>query len=108
MIARAVPMLSILTGNVGVSGGNPGGREGTYGIPIVTMPTLTNPIKDSISVFLWTDAIERGPEMTALKDGVRGTEKIKVPIKFIWNYASNAPVSYTHLDVYKRQTCMFW
>ncbi len=98
MIARAVPMLSILTGNVGVSGGNPGGREGTYGIPIVTMPTLTNPIKDSISVFLWTDAIERGPEMTALKDGVRGTEKIKVPIKFIWNYASNALIN-QHSDI---------
>lgn len=98
MAARGVAMLPILTGNVGINGGNPGGREGTYGIRIVEMPTLTNPVKDSISVFLWTDAIERGPEMTAAKDGIRGTDKLKAPIKFIWNYASNALIN-QHSDI---------
>ncbi|XPE68689.1 hypothetical protein ACNKHP_23880 [Shigella boydii] len=40
-------------------------------------------------MFMWTDAIERGPEMTALRDGVRGKDKPDVPIKMIWNYAGN-------------------
>lgn len=93
MAARAVAMLPILTGNVGISGGNTGGHSGSYWFPLAAMPTLTNPVKDSISVFLWTDAIERGPEMTATKDGVRGTDKLKAPIKFIWNYAGNALIN---------------
>ncbi|MHA3594419.1 dimethylsulfoxide reductase subunit A [Yersinia enterocolitica] len=91
--SRAIAMLAILTGNVGINGGNSGAREGSYGLPFVRMPTLENPIKTSISMFLWTDAIERGPEMTATRDGVRGKDKLDVPIKFIWNYASNCLIN---------------
>ena len=40
-----------------------------------------------------TDAIERGPEMTALRDGVRGKDKLDVPIKMIWNYAGNCLIN---------------
>lgn len=65
-------MLAILTGNVGINGGNSGAREGSYALPFERMPTLENPVETSISMFMWTDAIERGPEMTALRDGVRG------------------------------------
>lgn len=57
------------------------------------MPTLENPIQTSISMFMWTDAIERGPEMTALRDGVRGKDKLDVPIKMIWNYAGNCLIN---------------
>ncbi|MGP2544269.1 dimethylsulfoxide reductase subunit A [Yersinia sp. 2541 StPb PI] len=91
--SRAIAMLAILTGNVGINGGNSGAREGSYGLPFVRMPTLENPVKTSISMFLWTDAIERGPEMTATRDGVRGKDKLDVPIKFIWNYASNCLIN---------------
>ena len=42
---------------------------------------------------MWTDAIERGPEMTALRDGVRGKDKLDVPIKMIWNYAGNCLIN---------------
>lgn len=91
--SRAIAMLAILTGNVGISGGNSGAREGGYEIPFVRMPTLDNPVKTSISMFLWTDAIERGTEMTAKRDGVRGKDKLDVPIKFIWNYASNCLIN---------------
>jgi anaerobic dimethyl sulfoxide reductase subunit A len=91
--ARAVANLAILTGNVGVPGGNTGAREGGYSIPFGAFPTLENPVKTSISFFLWTDAVERGPELTALKDGVRGKDKLDVPIKFIWNYAGNAMIN---------------
>ena len=74
-------MLAILTGNVGINGGNSGAREGSYSLPFERMPTLENPVETSISMFMWTDAIERGPEMTALRDGVRGKDKLDVPIK---------------------------
>ncbi|WP_337264418.1 MULTISPECIES: dimethylsulfoxide reductase subunit A [unclassified Serratia (in: enterobacteria)] len=93
LTSRAIAMLPILTGNVGINGGNSGAREGSYGLPFVRMPTLENPVKTSISMFLWTDAILRGPEMTAKRDGVRGKDKLDVPIKFIWNYAGNCLVN---------------
>ena len=96
--SRAIAMLPILTGNVGISGGNSGARESTYSIPFVRFPTLTNPVKTSISMFLWTDAIKRHHEMTDKTDGVRGAERLKSPIKFIWNYAGNCLVN-QHSDV---------
>lgn len=85
-------MLPILTGNVGISGGNSGARESTYTITIERLPVLDNPVKTSISCFSWTDAIDHGPQMTAIRDGVRGKDKLDVPIKFIWNYAGNTPL----------------
>jgi anaerobic dimethyl sulfoxide reductase subunit A len=93
LVSRAIAMLPILTGNVGINGGNSGAREGSYSLPFVRMPTLDNPVKTSISMFMWTDAIERGPEMTATRDGVRGKDKLDVPIKMIWNYAGNCLVN---------------
>lgn len=98
LTTRAIAMLAILTGNVGIPGGNSGAREGSYALPFVRMPTLENPVKTSISMFLWTEAIARGPELTALKDGVRGKEKLDVPIKFIWNYAGNCLIN-QHADI---------
>ena len=93
MTARAVAALACLTGNVGINGGNSGAREGSYSIPFVRFPTLTNPVKDSISFYLWTEAVLRGQEMTATRDGVRGTDRLKTPIKFIWNYAGNCMIN---------------
>ena len=95
--ARSIAMLPILTGNVGISGGNTGGRESGYGIRVAAFPTLDNPVKASISFFTWSDAIRRGPEMTATRDGVRGVERLSVPIKFLWNYAGNALIN-QHAD----------
>ena len=90
---RAIAMIPILTGNVGIAGGNTGAREGAFSIPVVAWPTLTNPVKASISVFMWPDAIARGKEMTATRDGVRGVEKLSQNIKFIWNYAGNCLIN---------------
>lgn len=90
---RAIPMLAILTGNVGIQGGNTGAREGSYGLPGGAFPVPENPVKTSISVFMWTDAIYRGTEMTALADGVQGKDKLDVPIKFMWNYAGNTIIN---------------
>ncbi len=98
LTSRAIAMLPILTGNVGISGGNSGARESTYTITIERMPLPDNPVKTQISCFSWTDAIDRGPEMTALRDGVRGKDKLDVPIKFIWNYAGNT-ITNQHSDI---------
>ena len=91
--ARAIQLLAILTGNVGIAGGGTGGREGSYSLPLGKFPVGKNPVKASIPVFLWTDAIERGTEMTATADGVRGVDKLSVPIKFMWNLAGNAIIN---------------
>ncbi|EOZ8852569.1 dimethylsulfoxide reductase subunit A [Cronobacter malonaticus] len=93
LACRAIAMLPILTGNVGIHGGNSGAREGSFSLPFERMPTLQNPVETSISMFTWTDAIERGPSMTATADGVRGKEKLNVPIKMIWNYAGNCLIN---------------
>jgi len=90
---RAIAMLPILTGNVGIHGGNTGVSEGGYGIRVMGFPTLDNPVKASISVFMWYEAILRGAEMTALADGVRGVDQLPAPIKFMWNYAGNTIVN---------------
>lgn len=98
LASRAIAMLALLTGNLGINGGGSGAREGGYEIPFVRFPTLENPIKASIPMFLWTDAIVRGPEMTATRDGIEGKDKLDVPIKFIWNYASNCLIN-QHADI---------
>jgi len=93
LATRGIAMLAILTGNVGINGGNSGACEGFYSLPFVRMPAFENPVTTSIPFFLWTDAVKRGPELTALKDGIRGKDKLSVPIKFIWNYAGNSLIN---------------
>lgn len=90
---RAIAMLPILTGQIGLPGTNTGAREGDVELGAVGMPTGPNPVKTSIPFFLWTDAITRGTELTAKKDGIRGADKLRVPIKFMWNYAGNALIN---------------
>lgn len=90
---RAIYLMAAMTGNIGISGGGLGEREGSYSLPVAKFPTGTNPVKTKISCFLWTDAIERGTEMTRLRDGVQGKDKLDVPIKFMWNYAGNTIIN---------------
>lgn len=100
LACRAIAMLSLLTGSVGVSGGSTGARESDINIPFVRFPTVPNPIETSISMFMWTDAIHRHHEMTDITDGVRGAERLKNPIKMIWNYAGNCIIN-QHSDINK-------
>lgn len=91
-------MLPILTGNIGLPGTNIGEEPGNYGYPVPKLPMPANAVKAKIPCFLWTDAITRGREMTALTDGIRGAERLEQPIKFIWNYSSNTLLN-QHADV---------
>lgn len=86
-------MLPILTGQVGLPGTNHGGREGDISLKEAGLPAGKNPVKTSISFFTWVDAIDHGDQMTAVKDGVRGRDKLEHPIKFLWNQCSNVMVN---------------
>lgn len=89
--SRAIGMLAVLTGNVGIHGGNTGAREnGGSKLPMATFPTLTNPVKTSVSCFNWYEAIDDYENMTEFTAGVIGREKLIAPIKFMWSYAGNA------------------
>jgi Tat-targeted selenate reductase subunit YnfF len=98
MNSRAIAMLAILTGNVGINGGNTGAREGSWSIGGEWFGFLDNPVKVSIPVFMWTDAIDRGTEMTATRDGIRNKDKLSVPIKMLFCYASNV-IANQHSDI---------
>lgn len=73
-------------------------RQANGELGVEWFPMLENPVKTQISVFTWTDAIDHGKEMTATRDGVRGKEKLDVPIKFLWCYASNTLIN-QHGDI---------
>ncbi len=87
--------LASITGNVGISGGWASG----LGLPApdgggqwTVFPTGVSPIKAKIPVFLWTEAVIRGTEMTAA-DGVIGVEHLDNNIKLIYAVASNILVN---------------
>ena len=96
--ARAIFMLPILTGNVGIRGGNSGSREAPYGTDFPAFPTGANPITASIPCFLWTRAISDHENFTDMQDGLMGRQRLQTPIKFLWNFASNTLVN-QHSDI---------
>ncbi|MDD4730566.1 MAG: molybdopterin-dependent oxidoreductase [Desulfovibrio sp.] len=98
--ARAVCMLSILTGNVGIQGGNTGDREGNFAVPFPRVPMGENAVKTSIPIFRWTQAIDDPTSMTDLTDGIKNKKQLEVPIKFLWNYAGNAIIN-QHSDCHE-------
>lgn len=98
--ARAICMLPILTGNIGLPGTNIGEEPGSYKYPVPPLPMPGNKVKAKIPCFLWTDAITRGKDMTATSDGVQGAARLSQPIKFIWSYSSNTLIN-QHSDIKK-------
>lgn len=89
MTGLAICMLPILTGNIGLPGTSTGLREGSYSINLKGLPNGTNPCSTGISVFNMVHAIDRGPEMTGVADGVKGAEVLPYDLKFIINWAGN-------------------
>ncbi|MFF0745516.1 DMSO/selenate family reductase complex A subunit [Streptomyces sp. NPDC004111] len=96
--SRAIFTLAAMTGCIGIPGGGTGAREGFYGLPLELPFLKENPVKTAIPFFLWTDAVDHGEEMTALKDGIQGKDRLSAPIKMIWQYAGNAMVN-QHADI---------
>ncbi len=82
-IARGGILLACITGNVGVKGGWASGTadNGVHRMPSFPMPP--NPYPMRIPVFLWTDGIVRGHEMTGL-DGVTVTGDVREAVRR-WN-----------------------
>jgi anaerobic dimethyl sulfoxide reductase subunit A len=90
---RAGITLACMTGNLGRLGGGWGGGEGAtqLALPFGYLPTGTNPVKPRIPVFAWTEAVERGAEMSAADGLLDGP--LRSNIKFIFNLASNTLVN---------------
>ncbi|MBR5259564.1 MAG: molybdopterin-dependent oxidoreductase [Eggerthellaceae bacterium] len=110
--SRAIVMLALLTGNIGLPGTNTGCREPMNGGPVGSFPSVPNPVTTKISCFHMIEAIDHGPEMTALRDGVQGKDKLDVGIKFVWNYAGNffnqhSDTNHTHEVLQDETKCEF-
>jgi anaerobic dimethyl sulfoxide reductase subunit A len=96
---RGGAQLACLTGNVGKLG-TWGAGTGSWSRTNMVRPFIyENPIKASIPCFLWTQAVEKGTEMTAA-DGLQGTDKLTSNIKLILNMAGNALIN-QHSDINK-------
>ncbi len=113
LTARAIPLLALLTGNVGLPGTNSGVRERFLPFVVPEEPIGENPVKARIPVFMWTDAIVRGTELTARNAGVRGVDRLRTPIKLIINHAGNcltnqhADINRTHDILANENLCEF-
>jgi anaerobic dimethyl sulfoxide reductase subunit A len=94
-VVRAGCTLAAITGNFGISGGWASGLglQAPDGGGLWTVfPTGENPVKAAIPVFLWTEAVLRGKDMTSA-DGVIGAEKLDNDIKLIYAVATNCLIN---------------
>ncbi len=93
LTTMAVASLAVITGNVGIRGGNNGDRDAYFPIAVPRLPMGTNPVKAQFPIFQWLNAIEKGHTLTAAQDGVTGVEQFPTDIKFVWSYAGNAIIN---------------
>ncbi len=96
--ARAICILAAMTGNVGIPGGSTGLGEGTTQVAFPKLPTGKNPVKTSISFFVWEDAITNPEKVTKTGMGLMGKDKLEHGIKFMWNSAGNT-LTNQHSDI---------
>ena len=90
---RAIAMVPILLGQVGLPGTNTGAHEGNTSFPAVYLPVGKNPVKATIPCYLWTDAIVRGHEMTRRTDALKGTEALTQDVRMIINSGGNTMIN---------------
>jgi anaerobic dimethyl sulfoxide reductase subunit A len=111
---RAIGLIAAITGNVGISGGGTGAREGTGGVGYSLPNGLDNfadknTVQPMVSFFNWYQAIEDYRSMSDTTWGLRwangdpyatkpGEITLRAPIKFIFNYASNV-MQGQHADI---------
>lgn len=92
-MALSVCTLAAVSGNIGVSGTNPGLYEGGPAVKMGSFPTGKNAVTKKISFYLFTDAIKNGKSFTPKSAGLQGGEKLDADIKFILNYGGNALIN---------------
>ncbi|GGQ04377.1 DMSO/selenate family reductase complex A subunit [Shewanella litoralis] len=101
---RAIYMLGVLAGKLGQVGASNGELPNMSSMFRGGIPTGTNPIKERISFFSWTEAIHHGETMTARTHGITGTETLDTPlgtnIKVIFS-ASDSTLLNQHSDINK-------
>lgn len=111
--AWSIMALPCLVGQVGLAGTNNGCREARNSPTLQSLPAGTNPVKASISCFVWTDAIKHGPDMTAKNWGVKYVDKLNTGIKYMINYAGNCltnqhgDINYAHDILADESLCEF-
>jgi anaerobic dimethyl sulfoxide reductase subunit A len=94
-LVRAGCVLAAITGNVGIPGGWASGlalQAPDDGPFWNAFPVGENPVKASIPVFLWSEAVFHGKEM-GLDHGVVGAERLDNDIKLIYAVASNCLIN---------------
>ena len=110
---RAICMLPILLGQIGLPGTNTGQREAEPPVNLVGSIPSKNPVKTTIPVYQWVNAVDHGHEMTATNAGIMGAEKLQSDFKFIWNYAGNCltnqhdDINHTHDILVDESKCEF-
>ena len=72
-----------------------------------------NPLKVSLPVYQFVNAIDHGRDMTATNAGIKGADKLGTDIKCLWNYAGNCltnqhgDINYTHDILVDENKCEF-
>lgn len=96
----AICMIPILTGQLGLPGTNTGiSMAAQVAQPLVgSIPQPENPVKTSIPVYQWLNAIDHGEDMTTTNAYVLGADKLKTGIKFFWSFAGNG-ITNQHGDI---------
>ncbi|WP_153916710.1 DMSO/selenate family reductase complex A subunit [Shewanella sp. TC10] len=99
---RAIYMLGVLAGKLGREGSSNGELPNMTNMYRASIPTGTNPIKEKISFFTWSEAIHHGETMTARTHGITGTDDLDTPlgtnIKVIIS-ASDSSLLNQHADI---------
>ncbi len=94
-VVRAGAVLSAITGNFGVPGGWASGlglQAPDGGGKWTVFPTGENPVEAAIPVFLWTEAVLRGRELTPA-EGLLGADRLESEVKLIYAVATNCLIN---------------
>lgn len=86
----SIMMIPLVAGQWGLPGTSTGLKAATTGGPYLSSRPGKgeNPIKASIPVVKRIEAVERGHEFTALRDGLRGADSLATDVKFCYAHSS--------------------
>ncbi len=92
--SRAVMMVALVSGQIGLPGTSTGGKPSPCGGPSTGgIPAGENPVTVTISSAALMEALDRGEELTATRDGVRGDDKLGTGVKFTYLGGTQALVN---------------